>query len=334
MALRRDVAMTAAASSVLTAAVLLGALAIAPFNYKGRLFQTVQPADKGRGKEYVFQPDYNGTYLELPWHLVDVQRVFPDSNKIETLAADVEFYDDVPESSHFFFVPIDGSLNGRVFYFGAITSLDTPTGGTSLSRERGFVFSRWGDKDNTAIRRAPGGYSLSSDHEGEMVSVRLPFPWTKGRYTFLLQRSKREGDKESGQSWVNAFVYSHATQTRSFVGALRFPGPELKRIIEPIGAFAEIFDVDPKAMAAPFPPIVIGMSDIRINGVVRAPDRVEAHYEADVPRVARAFGKNDDCPRLSDLNRSFPAEPGAFLISLDMKTVRSDSRYTILYTRK
>jgi hypothetical protein len=337
MAIRRDLVLTAVVSSILTTNTLLvGFAAIFWLNGSRRSFHSEAAVDYGEGVDDGSTGNNGGQpYIDMPWNLVDVLRSMSVPEKIETLEADVEFYDDVPPSSRFFLAPINICFNDRGFCFGAVTSLDLPLkDGTNLCRERGFVFTRWGDTNIGAIRPAPGGYTTATEQGGGRVSVGLPYPWTKGRYTFRLQRSKSESGGSSGSSAVEAYVYSHATKTRSFIGALQFPGTELKHTNEVIGAFAQIYDIDRKAMPAPFPPMGIGMGDVHVNGVLRTPDRVEAVFEAGVPKFASAFGKDDRSPRLLDLNRSFPSEAGAFLISLDMNTVRSDARCSPLYSRK
>ena len=91
----------------------------------------------------------------------------------------------------------------------------------------GFLFSMWGERNLGAIRPADGGFYQSSGHEGDFVSVRLPFEWKKGKYTYRLTKMDREEIDGKPHTWVGAFVYSHDRDENLFVGALRFKGENL-----------------------------------------------------------------------------------------------------------
>src|SRR5262249_7505314 len=147
-----------------------------------------------------------------------------------------------------------------------------------------FVFSRWGDKDPTACRPAEGGYYLASGHEGNHVSVRLLHPWGKGRYTFTLRRESKD-EKNSRELWVGADVYSHQTKEEYFVGALQFPGSDLK-ITSFLGSFVEVYDRYPKAFPRSIPSAEVSIGNVRVNGEPERPLAVLAVYPNRVPRCA------------------------------------------------
>ena len=72
-----------------------------------------------------------------------------------------------------------------------------------------------------------GGFFKSSGHEGDFVSVRRPFEWKKGKYTYKLTRMDQQMIDDKPCTWVGAFVYSHEKDENVFVGALRFKGEKL-----------------------------------------------------------------------------------------------------------
>ncbi|AWM36431.1 hypothetical protein GobsT_57660 [Gemmata obscuriglobus] len=85
----------------------------------------------------------------------------------------------------------------------------------------------WNERGFDAIRPADGEFCQSSGHEGDFVSVRRPFAWKKGKYTYRLTRMDRETVGDKPYTWVGAFVRVHATDENIFVGALRFKGENL-----------------------------------------------------------------------------------------------------------
>jgi hypothetical protein len=273
--------------------------------------------NKGSGAPNAANIDVS-PHRDMPWHLVDVLRSMSVREPFDSLEVDVEFYDEPPSSPNFFFVPINACFNERGCYFGAITNEFVPMlGQDSAPNSRGgFVFTRWGDKDRQSIRPALAGVGFASDHEGDLVTVRARYPWTKGRYTFSLEKSKNEGDSKSGDCWVNAYVYAQREKKKLFVGALRFPGSEFRHTNKLIGAFAEVFDQNPKERIREVTSFRIGMGDVRIDGMTVTPERLETFYENGVPVLATAQGKDDSSVQLSELKQGFRNEKGAFLISL------------------
>ena len=79
-----------------------------------------------------------------------------------------------------------------------------------------------------AIRPSEGGFYQSSSHEGDFVSVRRPFEWKKGKYTYRLTRMDQQMIDSKPYTWVGAFfVYSHEKDEKLARRASRFKGEKL-----------------------------------------------------------------------------------------------------------
>jgi hypothetical protein len=137
------------------------------------------------------EPDY----APMPWHLVDTWWDIGAPTPFESLAVDVTISDDVPSSVNLYIAPIGlGHLSGTPFYGGIQTQSDGNTRKDPHLRSigPGLLLSMWGERSLDAIRPAEGGLLQSSGHEGDFVSVRRPYRWEKGTYTYRLTRMDRE----------------------------------------------------------------------------------------------------------------------------------------------
>ncbi len=169
-------------------------------------------------------------YAPMPWHLVDTWWDIGNEIRFESLAVDVTISDDVPSSVNLYIAPIGlGHLSTSPFYGGIQTHADGYTKKDQNLRQigTGFLFSMWGERSHDAIRPSEGGFFQSSGHEGDFVSVRRPFRWKKGKYTYRLNRMDQQTIDGKPYTWVGAFVYSHENDENLFVGALRFKGEDL-----------------------------------------------------------------------------------------------------------
>lgn len=231
-------------------------------------------------------------FARMPWHLVDTWWDLGRATPFESLAVDVTISDDVPSSVSLYLAPIGlGHLNKSAFYGGIQTRSD---GYTRADRKLrvigpGYLFSMWGERSHDAIRPSEGGFCQSSGHEGDFVSVRRPFAWTKGRYTYRLTRMDREEVDGKPATWVGAFVYSHAKDETVFVGALRFPGENLT-LARRVANFVEIYGR--RRPVADIPKLTVTFGPPVVNG--KKPDNptAEAVYPKGVPDYADAVAKD------------------------------------------
>lgn len=231
-------------------------------------------------------------YAPMPWHLVDTWWNLGRENPFESLAVEVTISDDVPSSVNLYIAPIGlAHLSKTPFYGGIQTQADGYTKKDQKLRTigPGFLFSMWGERSFDAIRPADGGLCQSSGHEGDFVSVRRPFAWKKGRYTYRLTRMDREIVDGKPFTWVGAFVHVHATDENLFVGALRFKGDHL--VLAPMVAnFVEIYGR--RRPVADIPRVTVTFGLPSVNGTAMTQASAEAIYPKGVPDYADAVAKD------------------------------------------
>jgi Domain of unknown function (DUF3472) len=227
-----------------------------------------------------------------PWHLVDVWWDLGRETPFESYSIDVTLSDDVTPAVNLYVAPIGiGYLNKIQFYGGLQTQADGNTRSEPRLRKigRGLLFSMWGERSLDAIRPSDGGLLQSSGHEGDFVSVRRPYDWKKGKYTYRLVRMDREEVEGKPCTWVGAFVYSHARDENVYVGALRFKSENLV-LGRQLASFVEIYGR--RIPMADIPRVTVTFENLRVNG--RPVDRpgATAVYPKSVPDYAEATGRD------------------------------------------
>lgn len=230
-------------------------------------------------------------YAPMPWHLVDIWWDLGHDTPFESLAVDVTISDDVPASVNLYIAPIGlAHLSKTPFYGGIQTQADGNTKKDQRLRTigPGFLFSMWGERSLEAIRPADGGLLQSSGHEGDFVSVRRPYAWTKGKYTYRLTRMDQVEIDGQPHTWVGAFVYSHAKDENVFVGALRFKGEKLV-LDRKVANFVEIYGR--RRPVADIPHVTVTFGSPVVNGKPVNNPRAEAIYPKGVPDYAQAVAK-------------------------------------------
>jgi hypothetical protein len=231
-------------------------------------------------------------YAPMPWHLVDTWWDIGQETPFESLAVDVTISDDVPSSVNLYIAPIGlGHLSKTPFYGGIQTNSDGNTRKDPKLRivGPGFLFSMWGERSLDAIRPSEGGFLQSSGHEGDFVSVRRPFAWKKGKYTYRLTRMDQEMIDGKPYTWVGAFVYFHDKDENVFVGALRFKGEKLV-LDRKIANFVEIYGK--RKPASEIPKLTVSFGPPVVNGTAAKNPTAEAIYPKGVPDYADTVAKD------------------------------------------
>ena len=234
------------------------------------------------------EPSTEPHYKPMPWHLLDVWWDIGKEAEFQSYAIDVNISDDVPDDVNLYIAPIGlGHLNGAAFYGGIQTRCDGNTKQNPALRElgRGLLFSMWGERSLDAIRPADGGYLQSSGHEGDFVSVRRPYAWKKGSYTYRLVRMDQETADGSPFTWVGAFVNNHERDENIFVGALRFKGEKLV-LGKSLASFVEVYGK--QRPVADIPKLTVTFGNLRVNGTVIPNPSAKAVYPKGVPDYADA----------------------------------------------
>ncbi len=232
------------------------------------------------------------SHARMPWHLVDTWWDLGKETPFESLAVDVTISDEVPSSVSLYIAPIGlGHLSKTPFYGGIQTRADAYTRKDNRLRMigPGFLFSMWGERSQDAIRPSDGGYFQSSGHEGDFVSVRRPFDWEAGKYTYRLSRMDRETINGTPCTWVGAFVYCHESDENVFVGALRFKGENLV-LDRKVANFVEVYG--PLKPASDIPKVTITFGPPVLNGTGEANATAVAVYPKGVPDYADCVARD------------------------------------------
>jgi hypothetical protein len=231
-------------------------------------------------------------YKQMPWHLVDLWWDIGEDKLFESYSIDITISEDIPTSKNLYLAPIGlGHLSKTPFYGGIQTQADGNTRQNKKLRKigPGFLMSMWGERSLEAIRPSLGGFLQSSGHEGDFVSIRRPYKWSKGTYTYQIVRMDKEVIKGKTYTWVAAFVFSHAKDENIFIGALRFKGENLM-LSRKIASFVEVYGQ--RKPVAEIPKFTVTFGNLRVNGNPATVKSVEAIYPKDVPNYADAKTSN------------------------------------------
>jgi len=224
-----------------------------------------------------------------PWHLVDIWWNTGQDRPFESYAIDVTISDEVPSNVNLYIAPIGlGHLSKTPFYGGIQTQTDGYTKQNRRLRKigPGLLMSMWGERSLDAIRPSVGGLCQSSGHEGDFISVRRPYKWKKGKFTYRIVRMDKQVVKKKPYTWVGAFLYSHQKEENVFIGALRFPGENLV-LAKQLAGFVEIY-----GQAIPLeqiPKLSVTFGNLRVNGQAIKKPAAIAIYPKGVPDYANAI---------------------------------------------
>ena len=237
-------------------------------------------------------PDDEPDYKNMPWHLIDVWWDIGKDQPFESLSIDITISDDIPATTNLYISPIGlGHLSKTPFYGGLQTQSDGNTKADQRLRKigRGLLMSMWGQRELDAIRPSVGSLLQSSGHEGDFVSVRRPYEWTKGKYTYRITRMDQETIDGKPYTWVGAFVYSHEKDENVFIGALRFPGEKLI-LDKGIANFVEIYGQ--RKPVSNIPKVTITFGPPVVNGKAVSNPSATAIYPDGVPDYADCVAKD------------------------------------------
>lgn len=224
----------------------------------------------------------------MPWHLVDLWWDLGEKHDFQSYSIDVEISKDLPNDTRLYIAPIGiAHLNDVPFYGGIQTRAD---GNTKADRRLrvigpGFLMSMWGERSFDAIRPSEGGLCQSSGHEGDFVSVRRPFDWSAGRFTYRVVKMDEELVEGKATTWVGAFVHVHQTDEHIFIGGLRFPTSELK-LSKSVASFVEVYG--PRRPTSEIPKLTVRFGNLKINNAPVDWKKVDAIYPEGVPDFADA----------------------------------------------
>jgi hypothetical protein len=206
-----------------------------------------------------------------PWHLADVWWTFETNTPhFESLDLDVTIDRDVPSTVNLYISPCGlGELSGVRFYGGLQSNCNGWESRTNQNRVhlgKGGIFSRWG-KGKLSVNQARGAedsHYEAAGYEGDFVSVRRPFTWTKGTYTWSLRACDTESVEGQDYTWVSCFITAHETGLTHYVGSLRFEGKDLS-FWNRHAAFVEVYSTA-RIPRSEVPEVTVRFGYPRVNG--------------------------------------------------------------------
>ena len=236
--------------------------------------------------------DSKAEYKPTPWHLVDIWWDMGKDTPFESYSIDVDISDDVPSTKNLYISPVGlGHLSNIPFYGGIQTQSDGHTKQDQQLRKigHGLIFSMWGQRSLDAVRPSAGGFCQSAGNEGDFVSVRRPYEWKKGKYTYKIVKMDKEEVEGQPATWVGAFVYSHDKDENVFIGALRFKGESLI-LARKVANFIEVYGQ--RIPVAEIPKVTVTFGNLQVNGKPVKVAWAEANYPKKVPDYADVKAKD------------------------------------------
>ena len=209
-----------------------------------------------------------------PWHLADIWWSFEhETPGFESLEVDVTIDRDVPSTVNLYIAPCGiAKINGLDFYGGLQSNINGWANATDRTRVhpgKGVIFSRWSsDKkmpvglDNVRVA-GPDCLVESAGYEGQFASVRRPFAWTKGAYTYRIERANAEIANGRTNTWFTCRVKDGAGQVHE-IGSLRFEGNAFTFWARH-AAFVEVYSTE-NIHRSDIPPVRVTFGYPRLNG--------------------------------------------------------------------
>ena len=209
-----------------------------------------------------------------PWHTADIWWTFEaPTPHFESLEMEVTIDRDVPDTVNLYVSPCGiARINTMDFYGGLQSNINgwaNRTNHTRVHPGKGAIFSRWSsDKkapvDLENVREAgPDCLVESAGYEGEFASVRRPFAWTKGTYTYQITKAETETAGGKTNTWFTCRVKA-ADGTVREVGSLRFEGDDFTFWARH-AAFVEVYSTE-KISRSAIPEVKVTFGYPRVNG--------------------------------------------------------------------
>lgn len=226
------------------------------------------------------------TLPHQPWHVANIWWDFQKPvEHFTSLEMDVTIDRDIPTNYNLYVSPCGiADINGLRFYGGLQSNINGWPNATNHDRVfpgHGAIFSRWSSDKKTPVDldnvRVAGDDCLveSAGYEGEFCSVRRPFAWTKGTYTYCIEKGATDIADGKTNTWFTCKVKSADGSVRE-VGSLRFEGDDFTFWARH-AAFVEVYStaVVPRSY---IPKVNVTFGWPRLNGEKVPLKKVSAYY--------------------------------------------------------
>jgi hypothetical protein len=249
------------------------------------------------------------TLPKRPWHLVNFWWEFEKPvEHFTSLEMDVTIDRDVPATYNLYIAPCGvAKINGLQFYGGIQSNINGWVSDENRERVhpgKGAIFSRWSSDKKTPIglhhvkTAGPDCLVESAGYEGEFASVRRPFAWTKGTYTWSVTKGETEMVDGKPATWFHCRVKDHSKSGPDAVfevGSLRFEGDDFT-FWGKHSAFVEVYSTA-KIPRSGIPKVNVTFGWPRLNGEKVAVKKTSVFYPNTGPAApdcawAKADGEN------------------------------------------
>jgi hypothetical protein len=220
-----------------------------------------------------------------PWHTSNIWWDFVQPiEHFESLEMDIAVDRDVPSTYNLYISPVGSAqINGLQFYGGLQTNIngwESAEKQVRVHRGKGAIFSRWSHDKKTKLSFAdlkaePDGLCETAGYEGEFASVRRPFAWTKGTWTYRVAKDREEVVDGKTYTWFLCQVKA-ADGTATDIGRLRFEGADFTYAPRH-SAFVEVYSTEQISKSG-IPKVNITFGWPRFNGAKPAGKGVHAVY--------------------------------------------------------
>jgi hypothetical protein len=226
------------------------------------------------------------TLPHQPWHVANIWWDFEQPTEhFTSLEMDVTIDRDIPSTYNLYVSPCGiARINGQDFYGGLQSNINGWQNATNHERVHsghGAIFSRWSADKKTPVGlenvRVAGPECLieSAGYEGAFASVRRPFAWTRGAYTYRIQKGPTEIADGKTNTWFACSVRSDDGSVRE-IGSLRFEGADFTFWAKH-SAFVEVYSTA-KIPHSNIPKVNITFGCPRLNGQKAALKNASAYY--------------------------------------------------------
>ena len=221
-----------------------------------------------------------------PWHVANIWWDFQKPiEHFTSLEMDVTIDRDIPPTYNLYVSPCGvANINGLQFYGGLQSNINGRQNATNHERifpGHGGIFSRWSSDKKTPVGlenvRVAGDDCLieSAGYEGAFASVRRPFAWTKGTYTYCIEKGATEIADGKTNTWFTCKIKSADGSARE-IGSLRFEDDDFKFWARH-SAFVEVYSTE-KIPHANIPKVNITFGWPRVNSEKVPLKKASAYY--------------------------------------------------------